>query len=198
MEISVNGVSQGIFSVVGSQDDFTFSADDCDAITLNWTSGSYNGEITWSISSTGSGGTYNDGAYGVTSISGNCGSAGSSSSSTSYCTWNSGSSYTTTMGMDRIVFGSIDNVTSGGNFTNYSATCGGSTTVTPGETVTLGVDILYYSQYIAFAADWNGNGAYYAGELVDLGQQTTYYADYSIQVPIDAVPGTTSFRVACS
>ena len=40
VEISVNGVSQGIFSVVASQDDFTFSADDCDAITLNWTSGS--------------------------------------------------------------------------------------------------------------------------------------------------------------
>ena len=62
----------------------------------------------------------------------------------------------------------------------------------------MGVDILYYSEYIAFAADWNRNGVYDANELVDLGYQTTYYADYSIQVPVDAVPGNTSFRVACS
>ena len=197
VEISVNGVSQGTLAATGYGSDLTFSADDCDIITLNWTSGSYDGEISWSISSTGSGGVYADGVYGTASTSGNCGSA-SPTTSTSYCTWNTGSGYTTTMGMDRVVFGTIDNTTAGGNLTNYSSACGGSTTVTPGETVTLGVDILYYSEYIAFAADWNRNGVYDANELVDLGYQTTYYADYSIQVPVDAVPGNTSFRVACS
>ena len=131
VEISVNGVSQGTLAATGYGSDLTFSADDCDIITLNWTSGSYDGEISWSISSTGSGGVYADGVYGTASTSGNCGSA-SPTTSTSYCTWNTGSGYTTTMGMDRVVFGTIDNTTAGGNLTNYSSACGGSTTVTPG------------------------------------------------------------------
>ena len=66
--VYVNGVDQsgpqGLTG--GSSGTFPFLANSGDAITMVWTSGSYNSEITWNIRDMASGATQASGAYGGT------------------------------------------------------------------------------------------------------------------------------------